>query len=51
MVRKERKMPKNAQNSSQKPNFSALVQFKVPWPMYSPWHAFRDLVHLLGLPV
>ena len=51
MVRKERK--KNAQkspNSSQKPNFSVLVQSRALRAIYSPWHAFHGKVHLVGPP-
>ena len=47
MVRKERK--KNAQkspNSSQKPNFSVLVQSRALGAIYSPWHTFQGTAHL-----
>ena len=46
----EKRKKKNAQNSSQKPNFSVLVQFGVPGAIYSPWHASRGPTHLVGLP-
>ena len=46
---KREKIPKNAQNSSQKPNFSVLVQSGVPGAIYSPWHASRGPAHLVGL--
>ena len=38
MMRKERK---KAQNNSQKPTFSVLVQIGVPGAICSPWHTFR----------
>ena len=44
------KKEKNAQNSSQKPNFSVLVQSGVPGAIYSPWYASRGPAHLVGLP-
>ena len=43
-------MPKNAQNSSQKPPFSIMVQCGVPGAIYSPWHASRGLTAIEGLP-
>ena len=46
----EKRKKKNAQNSSQKPNFSVLVQSGVPGAIYSPWHASRGPAHLVGLP-
>ena len=46
----EKRKKKNAQNSSQKPNFSVLVQSGVLGAIYSPWHASRGPAHLVGLP-
>ena len=45
-VKRERK--KKSQNSSQKPNFSILVQSGVPGAIYSLWHTSQGLAHLVG---
>ena len=47
---KREKIPKNAQNSSQKLKFSVLVQSGVLGAIYSSWHTFWGLAHLVGPP-
>ena len=48
--KREKKIRKNAQNSSQKPKFSVLVQSGVLGAIYSSWHTFWGLAHLVGHP-
>ena len=44
----EKREKKKAQNISQKPNFSILVQSGVPGAIYSLWHTSRGSAHLVG---
>ena len=51
----EKRERKNAQKTPKQllnptpPNFLILVRYRVPWAIYSPWHALQGMAHLQGM--